>query len=656
MYIYNVVENDMYLCSEKTGIRAREDTAEVGDEHGCTQMDMVGREMSIRAQEDMVEVGHEPHASYEATNPIAMTTGIATNLLVSGFATAAGTETIVLVFGIAMTIGIGVKIQKRAGVVKVYMLRGGKIKPHTKCNQIKFKPKSHHYYDYQQMALRLIEPVGEVINLEISGVHSEWTMYCFEIDINSPGKKIIAFRVKEDPFKAKSTDPDTENKADDSETICMTVLQQLKGASFPLTTTMPKKAPKPPPKASPPTDQPNDPRPPPSRHQCSRESACSVLLSDIGKKYHTFPTGTFRLRFTPPTVPKFVLSFFAAHPFTWRWTTKGGPNKGKSFLVHTIPTACTPADHRAVRWTVDLFHSFKAHLSPDALLSGKVPVAIVQLYQNNMLIHFRVQLRASRLLDATTGLLTFGTNPNPSAAEPHATPADANEASASTPTLIPAALEQRISTLEAELTELRKLLQGTRQVARTLAPISPPGRATPPPKTPAAAPRPPPTPVSARPNMRSRRRQVESASSLPTLHESPSASQPVLEQGSITGDNPTLPPASSFPSSSGASVVVEQEQDSTPLGQFPSTHPVQVASSFWRAKGIAGLTVPPSTSVFSVTVIPSSADVLSVAAVGPNGSLRYVALVGFPEKILLLEEGAGAPPPGRRLERVVTIQ
>ncbi|KAF8125501.1 hypothetical protein EV363DRAFT_1299222 [Boletus edulis] len=379
---------------------------------------------------------------------------------------------------------------------------------------------------------------------------------------------------------------------------------------------MPKKAPKPPPKASPPTDQPIDPRPPPSRHQCFRESACSVLLSDIGKKYHTFPTGTFRLRFIPPTVPKFVLSFFAAHPFTWRWTTKGGPNKGKSFLVHTIPTTCTPADHCAVRWTVDLFHSFKAHLSPDALLSGKVPVAIVQLYQNNMLIHFRAQLRASWLLDATTGLLTFGMNPSPSAAEPHATPADANEASASTPTLIPAALEQRISTLEAELTEL----------------------------------------LSARPNTRSRRRQVESASSLPTLHESPSASQPVLEQGSITGDNPTLPPASSFPSSSGASVVVEQEQDSTPLGQFPSTHPVQVASSFWRAKGIAGLTVPPSTLVFSVTVIPSSADVLSVAAVGPNGSLRYVALVGFPEKILLLEEGAGAPPPGRRLERIVTTQ
>ena len=40
------------------------------------------------------------------------------------------------------------------------------------------------------MALRLIEPVGEVINLEISGVHSEWATYRFEINIDSPGKKV----------------------------------------------------------------------------------------------------------------------------------------------------------------------------------------------------------------------------------------------------------------------------------------------------------------------------------------------------------------------------------------------------------------------------------------------------------------------------------
>lgn len=40
------------------------------------------------------------------------------------------------------------------------------------------------------MALHLLEPVGKVINLEISSVHSEWEMYHFEINIDSPGKKV----------------------------------------------------------------------------------------------------------------------------------------------------------------------------------------------------------------------------------------------------------------------------------------------------------------------------------------------------------------------------------------------------------------------------------------------------------------------------------
>ena len=66
----------------------------------------------------------------------------------------------------------------------------GKSSHIQKHNQSRFKPKSCCYHDNQQMALRLVEPVGEVINLEISGVHSEWTMYCFDINIDSLGKKV----------------------------------------------------------------------------------------------------------------------------------------------------------------------------------------------------------------------------------------------------------------------------------------------------------------------------------------------------------------------------------------------------------------------------------------------------------------------------------
>ncbi|KAI5985958.1 hypothetical protein EDD15DRAFT_2200338 [Pisolithus albus] len=47
--------------------------------------------------------------------------------------------------------------------------------------------------------------------------------------------------------------------------------------------------------------------------------------------------GSFRARFAPPALPRFVLSHFAAHPPVWTWTVKDGPNQGKSFQVPTIP-------------------------------------------------------------------------------------------------------------------------------------------------------------------------------------------------------------------------------------------------------------------------------------------------------------------------------
>ena len=94
----------------------------------------------------------------------------------------------------------------------------------------------------------------------------------------------------------------------------------------------------------------------------------------------------------PPSLPEFVLEYFVAHPFSWLWTTRAGPNKGKSVSVPHIPTNCSSAAHRAVRWTVDLFHSFKAHLSPGALDSqGWVPPPLLRMYHNNMLRHYHCQ-------------------------------------------------------------------------------------------------------------------------------------------------------------------------------------------------------------------------------------------------------------------------
>ncbi|KAF8128392.1 hypothetical protein EV363DRAFT_1297747 [Boletus edulis] len=133
----------------------------------------------------------------------------------------------------------------------------------------------------------------------------------------------------------------------------------------------------------------------PKKHSCSWQVLYAILLSEIGRRYHTFPTGTFQLRFVSPSIPKFILCHFATHLFQWRWTTKSGPNKGKSFPVPTIPTACSKADHHAMQWTV-----VKSHLSQAALSTeGKVSPELVNLYQNNMLIHFHAQLRVQWLLD-----------------------------------------------------------------------------------------------------------------------------------------------------------------------------------------------------------------------------------------------------------------
>jgi hypothetical protein len=136
---------------------------------------------------------------------------------------------------------------------------------------------------------------------------------------------------------------------------------------------------------------------PPEKHKCMANQPCPILLSDIGRVFHTMPKGYLKLRYSLPSLPKFVMDHYNAHPFSWSWTTRSGPNEGKSFSVPHIPTHCKKSDHRAVRWTVDLFHSFKAHLSPAALdEKGRVLKPIVRIFRNNMLIHYHRQSALSK--------------------------------------------------------------------------------------------------------------------------------------------------------------------------------------------------------------------------------------------------------------------
>ncbi|KAI6039440.1 hypothetical protein EDC04DRAFT_2895238 [Pisolithus marmoratus] len=115
----------------------------------------------------------------------------------------------------------------------------------------------------------------------------------------------------------------------------------------------------------------------------------------VGKRYHSFPKGSFKACFIPPSAPHFILKHLAAHPPTWTWTTKGGPNKDHSFQVPTIPITCDKAAPRAIHWVVAVFHSFKAHLNPIAIdgESGKVKPGWLRLYQNNLYVHLRGQMK-----------------------------------------------------------------------------------------------------------------------------------------------------------------------------------------------------------------------------------------------------------------------
>ena len=143
---------------------------------------------------------------------------------------------------------------------------------------------------------------------------------------------------------------------------------------------------------------------PPAKHLCSPSSPCQIRLSEVGKRYHAFPKGTFKARFAPPVIPRLVLQYLARSPPTWKWTTRAGPRAGKSFNVPSVPTACSRDSPKAIQWIVSIFHAFKAQLAPQALSqeTGQVLPDYVKLYQNNMLVHFRSQQAQSRVTPKLT--------------------------------------------------------------------------------------------------------------------------------------------------------------------------------------------------------------------------------------------------------------
>lgn len=111
-------------------------------------------------------------------------------------------------------------------------------------------------------------------------------------------------------------------------------------------------------------------------HKCLPDQACNILLSDIGKWFHSLSKGTLCAWFISTAIPTYVLCYYTAHLLIWKWTTKNGPKAGKTFKVPTIPTHCPPKPPRAIVWLVNTFHSFKAHLLPTALEEERIPTPL----------------------------------------------------------------------------------------------------------------------------------------------------------------------------------------------------------------------------------------------------------------------------------------
>ena len=95
-----------------------------------------------------------------------------------------------------------------------------------------------------------------------------------------------------------------------------------------------------------------------------------------------------------PLISCIVIQHFISHLYSWSWTTKAGSNQGKTFSVPTIPITCEKDAHKALHWTVSLFHFFKFHLNPEALdleMERMLP-SLVKIYQSNMLLHYWSQI------------------------------------------------------------------------------------------------------------------------------------------------------------------------------------------------------------------------------------------------------------------------
>ena len=221
------------------------------------------------------------------------------------------------------------------------------------------------------------------------------------------------------------------------------------------------------PSRSQPKKMPLEPIPPPSpvgkpipsqKRQCNCREAtrcCDIPISQIGRHFHFIPRPFVDTVFFPPAVPAWVLRYVKAHPPTWTWTLRAGPRAGTTLTVPTVPIHCASNAHRAVRWLVSVFHTFKGSLRADASIAiadGKVLPPLVRIYQNNMLLHLDSQMRLYEKLHPPkdTGTRASTTRPQP---QPQPQPRAGSHPKPTT--TLPVSTPQKHTLCSAEIAALR---------------------------------------------------------------------------------------------------------------------------------------------------------------------------------------------------------
>ena len=206
---------------------------------------------------------------------------------------------------------------------------------------------------------------------------------------------------------------------------------------------------------------------PPSKCQCNCREAtrcCDIPISQIGKWFHFIPKTFVDTVFFPLAIPAWVLRHIKAHPPTWTWMLRAGPRAGTTLTVPTVPIHFTSDVHRAIRWLVSIFHTFKGSLRAEnsiMIADGKVISPLVCIYQNNMLLHIDAQMRLFDRLHPPKDHREELTQPQPS---PRARPSHSRTAGTPAPQPPPSkhtSCTAEIAALRVEIAVLCKKLDAS---------------------------------------------------------------------------------------------------------------------------------------------------------------------------------------------------